>query len=72
MTNDKEIFDAMRVDPSTGQREWTGRAGTREAIRREGLVIDPISQLYCPHEWIDSSGYVDLDLARKHPNPHSD
>ena len=71
MTNDKEVFDAMRIDTLTGQREWTGRAGTREAIRRDGLVIDPISQLYCPHEWVDGSGYVDLDLARKHPYPDS-
>jgi hypothetical protein len=43
MANDKEVFDAMRIATLSGQREWTGRAGTREAIRRNGLVIDPIS-----------------------------
>ena len=70
MTNDVEVFDAMRVDVLTGQAEWTKRAGTRDAIHRDGFVVDPLSQRYCPHEWIDSRGYVDLELSREHPYPH--
>ena len=67
MTNDVEIFDAMRRDPMTGREQWTGRAGTRDAIERDGLLIDPISQAFCPQEWLDESGYVDLVREKKHP-----
>jgi hypothetical protein len=37
------------------------------------MVIDPNhnSELYCPHQWIDDRGYVDLELSRKHLYPHS-
>jgi hypothetical protein len=68
MTNDVEIFDAMHRDPMTGHELWTGRAGTRDAIDRDGLLIDPISQAFCPPEWLDESGYVDLARAKKHPS----
>lgn len=67
MTNDTAVFDAMRLDPNSGEREWAGRLGTREAIFRDGLAPDPASLAYCPHEWIDSAGYVDLDLVQKFP-----
>jgi hypothetical protein len=72
VTNDTEVFDAMRVDVMTGETEWTKRTGTRDAIHRDGFVIDPISQKYCPREWIDDRGYVDLELSRRHPYPHRD
>jgi hypothetical protein len=70
MTNDTEIFDAMRVDVFTGQTGWTKRAGTRDAIHRDGFVLDPLSQRGCPHEWIDNRGYVDFELVRRHPYAH--
>jgi hypothetical protein len=70
MTNDTEVFDALRVDRLTGTTEWTKRTGTREAIHRDGLIIAPMSWGFCPHEWIDGRGYVDLELSRKHPYPH--
>jgi hypothetical protein len=71
MIYDTEIFDAMRVDVSTGQTEWTTRAGTRDAIHRDGFVLDPLSQRGCPHEWIDSRGYVDFELVRNYPYAHT-
>jgi hypothetical protein len=64
MTNDTEVFDAMRFDVFTGQSEWTKRTGTQEAIHRDGFLIDPLTQGYCPREWIDSRGYVDLELSQ--------
>ena len=67
MTNDMQVFYAMRVDQVTGNFEPVGRAGTVEAIRRDGLQIDPVSENWCPHEWLDGHGYVDLELAREHP-----
>jgi hypothetical protein len=70
MTNDTEVFDAMRVDVMTGHSEWTRKVGTRAAIRRDGFLIDPLTQGYCPHQWIDARGYVDLELSRKHPYGH--
>jgi hypothetical protein len=51
----------MRFDVSAGE---TGLTGTREAIRRDGYCIDPISLKFCPHDWIDRRGYVDQDLAQ--------
>ena len=59
ITNDTEVFDAMRFDAVTGDMVWTGRVGTREAIRREKLAIDPGSWNFCPHEWLDERGFVD-------------
>jgi len=67
MTNDTAVFDAMRFDVSAGENVWTGLTGTREAIRRDGYCIDPLSLKFCPHEWIDSRGYVDQDLAQDAP-----
>jgi hypothetical protein len=57
----------MLFDPQTGENVWVGLTGTREAILRDGYSINPISLNFCPHEWIDSSGYVDLDLAGNAP-----
>jgi hypothetical protein len=62
MKNDTAVFAAMCVDAQTGESVWTGFTGTLEAIRRDGYTIDPISLNFCPYEWIDRRGYVDLDL----------
>jgi hypothetical protein len=67
MTNDTAVFDAMWFDIQAGDNVWTGRTGRREAIQRDGYSIDPMSLNYCPHEWIDSRGYVDQDLAQDAP-----
>jgi hypothetical protein len=67
MTNDTAVFDALRLDPNSGLAEWAGRLGTREAIRSDGLEIDAASLSFCPHEWIDPAGYVDLQLVRQFP-----
>jgi hypothetical protein len=69
MENDTKVFYAMRANGLTGEMEPVGRAGTIEAIHRDGFKIDPMSENYCPHEWLDDRGYVDLELARKHPYP---
>jgi hypothetical protein len=66
MMNDTEIFDEMRFDVRSGKNVWTGRTGTREAIHRDGHTIDPASQAFCPHEWLDERGYIDIYLAMKH------
>jgi hypothetical protein len=65
MTNDAEVFYAKRFDPQSGTYVRADRTGTREAIHRDGFVIDPMSQAFCPPEWLDERGYVDLELARK-------
>ena len=73
MKNDTAVFAAMVFDAQIGENVWIGLTGTREAIRRDGYSIDPISLNFCPHEWIDSRGYVDLDLQRNAPlaeTPH--
>ena len=62
-----EIFDAMHFDMTSGENVWTGRMGTREAILRDGYEVDVMSLCYCPYDWIDDRGYVDIELARKHP-----
>jgi hypothetical protein len=67
MTNDTAVFDAMRFDVSSGENVWTGLTGIREAIRRDGFCIDPIFLSFCPHEWVDSWGYVDQDLTQNAP-----
>jgi hypothetical protein len=67
VTNDTKVFDAMRFDVVSGDMVWTGREGTREAIRREKLAIDPGSWKFCPHQWLDERGFVDRELSRKHP-----
>jgi hypothetical protein len=68
MMNDTAVFDAMRFDAEAGEDIWTGLMGTREAIQRDGLTIDQGSMSYCPHEWLNSSGYIELELVRKHPH----
>jgi hypothetical protein len=67
MTNDTAVFDAMRRDPISGRKTWIGYMGTREAIRRDGMEADTSSLSYCPHEWINSDGYVDLKLVQQFP-----
>jgi len=67
ITNDTEVFDAMRFDVVSGDMIWTGRVGTREAIRRAKLAIDPGSWNFCPHQWLDDRGFVDRELSRKYP-----
>ncbi|OAF13677.1 hypothetical protein AYJ54_43520 [Bradyrhizobium centrolobii] len=67
MTNDTAVYDAVRLNVDTGQREWIDRMGRRDAIARDGLEIDLASLAYCPHEWIGSDGYVDVNLAKQHP-----
>jgi hypothetical protein len=70
MTDYTQVFYAMRVNSVTGQTEPIGRAGTVEAIRRDDFQIDPVSEKnYCPHEWLDERGYIDLERARKHLSP---
>jgi hypothetical protein len=69
MRSDTAVFDALHFDPGSGERVATGQLGTREAITRDGLHIDPKSLAYCPHEWIDRTGYVDLELVRKFSRP---
>jgi hypothetical protein len=71
VTNDTAVYDAVRLDPSSGEQSWTDRMGTREAITRDGLAIDLGSLAFCPHEWINDSGYVDLTLVHKSPRPFS-
>jgi hypothetical protein len=68
ITNDTQVFDAMRFDVVSGDMVWTGRVGTREAIGREKLAVDPGSWKRCPHQWLDERGFVDRELSRKHPH----
>jgi hypothetical protein len=44
MTNDTRVFYAMYFDSLAGEMKPVGRAGTIEAIRRDGFKIDPLSQ----------------------------
>ena len=69
MKNDTPVYDAVRLESAAAQPIWTGRIGTREAIARDGLFADGNSLAYCPHEWLDDQGYVDIQLVRKHPHP---
>ena len=71
MTNDVAVYDAICPDPANGEDAWIDRMGTREAIVRNGLTIDPHSLAFCPHEWIDESGYVNLKLVQQSPRPFS-
>lgn len=68
VTNDTQVFHAMRYDHRKGESVWTGLVGTPEAIRRERLLFG-----YCPgfapHQWL-RDGFVDLELSNKHPYPH--
>lgn len=67
MTNDTAVYDAFDVDPIDGNERWLGRMGTRRAIMRDGLIVDPASLAYCPHEWLDEYGYVDIERVREFP-----
>jgi hypothetical protein len=49
--NDTEVFYEVRVEPLTGEYIYTDRTGTREAIRKSGRKLDPMSQYFCPHQW---------------------
>lgn len=63
MLNFIEVFDIMHVEPATGASVWTGLTGTRTALERDGHLA------YCPADWIDERGYLDAELARRHPRP---
>lgn len=68
--NDTEVFYAVRVDPRTGEQDRRDpRMGTREAIHKSGMQIDPMSQSFCPHQWLDADGFVSQELVRLHPYP---
>ena len=69
MLNFIEVFDVMEVDPDSGKAVWTGVTGTRTALRRDGFTVDPKIATYCPTDWLDERGYLDAELARKHPRP---
>ncbi|MGY4238229.1 hypothetical protein ACVIIW_007176 [Bradyrhizobium sp. USDA 4449] len=69
MLNFIEVFDAMEVDPNSVKAVWMGLTGTRTALRRDGFTIDPNIAAYCPTDWLDERGYLDAELARKHPRP---
>ncbi len=69
MLNFAEVFDVFEIDPTTGHAVWSGLTGTRTALRRDGYTIDPKALAYCPRQWLDERGYVDAELARKHPRP---
>ena len=71
MTNDVAVYDAMRPGPANGDDPWLDRMGTRKAIVRDGLTIVPRSLAFCPHEWIDENGYVNLKLVQQSPRPFS-
>lgn len=64
-----EVFDVIRVDPDTGRAVWTGLTGTRAALERDGFSVDQRSINLCPRDWVNDSGYLDVDLAREHPRP---
>ena len=67
MTNDTAVYDAFDVNPIDGNKQWLGRMGTRRAIMRDGFIIDLASLAYCPHEWLDERGYVDIERVREFP-----
>ena len=69
MLNKIAVFDVIRVDPTTGRAVWTGLTGTRAALERDGFTIDPTSMCYCPSNWLDARGYLDVELARTYPRP---
>jgi hypothetical protein len=65
--NDTEVFYEVRVEPLTGEHIYTDRTGTRAAIRKSGRKLDPMSQWFCPHEWLDADGFVSQELANQYP-----
>ncbi|MGX9425375.1 MULTISPECIES: hypothetical protein [Bradyrhizobium] len=71
MLNFIEVFDGMKVDPTSSEVVRTGMTGTRRALQRDGLMIDPKAAAYCPTEWLDERGYLDAKRARRHLRPWS-
>ena len=69
MLNFIEVFDVMDADPATGRSVWSGLTGTQAALERDGHMGDPKAMAYCPIEWLDEHGYLDAELARRHPRP---
>jgi hypothetical protein len=65
--NDTEVFYEVRVEPLTGEHIYTDRTGTRAAIRKSGRKLDPMSQWFCPHQWLDADGFVSQELANQYP-----
>ena len=57
------VFNVMQVDPTTERSVWTGLAGTRMALKRDGHMIDPKAIAYCSIEPLDERGYLDAELA---------
>ena len=68
--NDTEVFYEVRVEPLTGEHIYTDRTGTREAIHKSGRKLDPMSQAFCPHQWLDADGFISPELAQRYPYPH--
>jgi len=68
--NDTEVFHEVRVEPLTGEHIYTDRTGTRQAIHKSGRRLDPMSQAWCPHQWLDADGFISEELVRQHPYPH--
>ena len=68
--NDTEVFYEVRVEPLTGEYIYTDRTGTRAAIHKSGRKLDPMSQWFCPHQWLDADGFVSQELADQYPHPH--
>jgi len=66
-----EVFDVIEVDPTSGKTVWTGVTGTRAALQRDGFMIAPKASAYCQTDWLDERGYLDVELARRHPRPWS-
>ena len=65
--NDAEVFYDVRVEPLTGEYIYTDRTGTRAAIHKSGSNLDPMSQWFCPHQWLDADGFVSQELANQYP-----
>jgi hypothetical protein len=65
--NDTEVFHEVRVEPLTGENVYTDRTGTREAIHKSGRQLDPMSQYFCPHQWLDTDGFISQELVQQHP-----
>jgi hypothetical protein len=69
MTDEKgtEVFYEVRVEPLTGEHIYTDRTGTREAIHKSGRQLDPMSQYFCPDEWLDADGFISQKLVQRYP-----
>jgi hypothetical protein len=68
--NDTEVFYEVRVEPLTGEHAYTDRTGTREAIRKSGRQLDPMSKGFCPHQWLDADGFISQELVQQYPYSH--